>query len=132
MNRLTNLSGSSKFLERGIVAYSNAAKVELLNVNEETIIKFGAVSLEVARQMAEGIKAISGSDIGISITGILGPTGATPTKPVGLVYIGLCDSTICTAREFLFGDDRLLNKDRASQAALEMLRKYLLGISYED
>lgn len=132
MNRLTNLSGSSKFLERGIVAYSNAAKVELLNVNEETIIKFGAVSLEVARQMAEGIKAISGSDIGISITGILGPTGATPNKPVGLVYIGLCDSTICTAREFLFGDDRLLNKDRASQAALEMLRKYLLGISYED
>ncbi|MBS3945114.1 MAG: CinA family protein, partial [Melioribacter sp.] len=131
-NRLTNISGSSKFLERGVVAYSNAAKVEILKVNEDTIANNGAVSLEVAMQMAEGIKSISGSDIGLATTGIMGPTGATPTKPVGLVYIGICDDKICTAKEFRFGDDRLLNKDRASQAALEMLRRNLLGISYDD
>lgn len=131
-NRLTNISGSSKFMERGVVAYSNAAKVELLKVNEDTIAKYGAVSMEVAMQMAEGIKSVSGSDIGLATTGIMGPTGATPNKPVGLVYIGICDDKICSAKEFRFGDDRLLNKDRTSQAALEMLRRNLLGISYDD
>lgn len=131
-NRLTNISGSSNFFERGIVAYSNAAKVEILKVDEDAIAKYGAVSLEVARQMAEGIKSISGTDIGLSTTGIMGPTGATPNKPIGLVYIGICDDKICTAKEFRFGDDRLLNKDRTSQAALEMLRRNLLGIPYDD
>jgi nicotinamide-nucleotide amidase len=132
MSRLTNISGSSQFLERGIVAYSNAAKVELLHVDEDTIQKNGAVSLEVARQLAEGVKAISGTDVGLSVTGIMGPTGASAGKPIGLVFIGLCNDKICTAKEFHFGDDRLLNKDRASQAALEMLRRNLLGISYDD
>ena len=131
-NRLTNVSGSSKFFERGIVAYSNAAKVELLHVNEDSIAKDGAVSIEVARQMAEGVKSISASDLGLAVTGIMGPTGATPGKPVGLVYIGLCDDKICTGKEFRFGEDRLLNKDRTSQAALEMVRRNLLGISYDD
>jgi nicotinamide-nucleotide amidase len=131
-NRLTNISGSSTFYERGVITYSNAAKVELLHVDEDTILKHGAVSLEVVRQMAEGVKATSGIDLGLAVTGILGPTGATETKPVGLVYIGLCDEKICTAKEFHFGDDRLMNKDRASQAALEMLRRHLLGISYDD
>ena len=132
MSRLTNISGSSNFLERGVVAYSNAAKVELLHVDEDTIQKNGAVSLEVARQLAEGVKAISGTDVGLSVTGIMGPTGATVGKPIGLVFIGLCNDKICTAKEFHFGDDRLLNKDRTSQAALEMLRRNLLGISYDD
>ena len=131
-NRLTNVSGSSQYLERGIVAYSNAAKVELLHVNEDSIAQYGAVSIEVARQMAEGIKSISGSDIGLAVTGIMGPTGGSIDKPVGLVYIGICDEKICTAKEFRFGDDRSLNKDRTSQAALEMLRRNLLGISYDD
>lgn len=131
-NRITNLSGSSKYFERGVITYSNAAKVELLHVDEDTIQKNGAVSIEVVRQMAEGVKAISGCDIGIGVTGILGPTGATETKSIGLVYIGLCDDKICTAKEYRFGDDRLLNKDRASQAALELLRRHLLGIPYDD
>lgn len=131
-NRLTNVSGSSEFFERGVITYSNAAKVELLHVDENTIMKYGAVSIEVARQMAEGVKATSGIDIGLAVTGILGPTGATDTKPVGLVYVGLCDEKICAAKEFRFGDNRLINKDRASQAALEMLRRHLLGISYDD
>lgn len=131
-NRLTNISGSSNYFERGIISYSNAAKVELLKVDEDIIHKFGAVSLEVARQMAEGVKSVSGADLGIGITGILGPTGATPGKPVGLVYIGICDDKICSAREYRFGDDRLLNKDRTSQAALDMIRRHLLGIQYDD
>uniref|UniRef100_A0A832DNQ1 CinA-like protein n=1 Tax=Ignavibacterium album TaxID=591197 RepID=A0A832DNQ1_9BACT len=130
--RLTNVSGSSKYFERGIITYSNAAKVELLKVNEDTIAQVGAVSPEVAMQMAEGVRAVSGTDIGISTTGILGPTGATTNKPVGLVYIGYCDEKVCTAKKFLFGDDRILNKQRATQAALEMLRRQLLGISDEE
>jgi competence/damage-inducible protein CinA-like protein len=128
-NMLTNVSGSSNYLERGIVSYSNAAKVEILKVNEDTIVDNGAVSLEVARQMAEGVKSISGTDFGLSTTGIMGPTGATTDKPVGLVYIGLCDDKVCTAKEFHFGDDRILNKQRTAQAALDMLRRHLLGIS---
>jgi len=130
--RITNVSGSSKYFERGIVTYSNASKVELLKVSEDTLAKVGAVSLEVAMQMAEGVRAVSGADIGISTTGILGPTGATTNKPVGLVYIGYCDEKVCTAKKFLFGEDRILNKQRATQAALEMLRRQLLGISDEE
>ncbi len=128
-NMLTNIGGSSVYFERGVVSYSNAAKVEILKVNEDMIAENGAVSIEVARQMAEGIKSISGTDLGLSTTGIMGPTGATTDKPVGLVYIGICDDKVCTAKEFLFGDDRILNKQRAAQAALDMLRRHLLGIS---
>lgn len=131
-SRLTDISGSSNYFERGVVAYSNAAKVEILKVDEDVIQKFGAVSPEVAMQMAEGIRAISGADIGISTTGILGPTGATFNKPVGLVYIGYCDEKVCYSKKFLFGNDRIINKQRASQAALEMLRRNLLRIPDED
>lgn len=128
-NMLTNISGSSAYFERGIVSYSNVAKVEILKVNEDMIVENGAVSIEVVRQMAEGVKAISGTDLGLATTGIMGPTGATADKPVGLVYIGICDEKVCTAKEFQFGDNRLLNKQRAAQAALELLRRHLLGIS---
>ncbi len=129
---LTNISGSSDYFERGIVSYSNAAKVEILRVNEDVILEKGAVSIEVARQMAEGVKATSGADLGLSLTGIMGPTGATPGKPIGLVYIGLCDEKVCTAKKFMFGDDRIMNKQRTAQAALDTLRRYLLGIPYDE
>ncbi|MGB5849678.1 MAG: competence/damage-inducible protein A [Ignavibacteriaceae bacterium] len=129
---LTNISGSSAYFERGIVCYTNASKVEILRVDEDTITKHGAVSLEVAMQMAEGVKSTSGSDIGIAVTGIMGPTGATTDKPVGLVYIGYCDDKVCTAKKFIFGNERLLNKQRTMQAALNMVRKQLLGISLDD
>ena len=128
----TNISGSSKYFERGIVCYSNAAKVELLKVDEDVIAENGAVSLEVAMQMAEGVKSTSGADIGLSTTGIMGPTGATADKPVGLVYIGYCDEKVCTAKKFIFGEDRLLNKQRTAQAALDFVRRQLLGISLDD
>jgi len=131
-NLLTNISGSSKYYERGLISYSNASKVEILKVSEDTIMQNGAVSLEVARQMAEGIKSISGTDLGLSITGIMGPTGGSSEKPVGLAYIGICDDKVCTAKKFQFGDDRFLNKQRAAQAALDMVRRYLLGIPFDE
>jgi nicotinamide-nucleotide amidase len=131
-NMLTNVSGSSKYFERGVICYSNAAKVEILKVNEDTLAEHGAVSMEVAMQMAEGVKSTSGSDIGLATTGIMGPTGATADKPVGLVYIGYCDEKVCTAKKIQFGDDRLLNKQRAAQAALDFVRRQLLGISLDD
>jgi nicotinamide-nucleotide amidase len=131
-NLLTNVPGSSEYLERGIISYSNAAKVELLKVNEDTLNEYGAVSQEVAIQMAEGMKAVSGTDIGVAVTGIMGPTGATPGKPIGLVYIGICNDTYCTAKKYTFGDDRILNKQRTAQAALDLIRKMLLGIPLDD
>lgn len=129
---LTDISGSSNYFERGIISYSNASKVEILKVNEDTIAEHGAVSREVAMQMAEGVKSTSGADIGLATTGIMGPTGATAEKPVGLVYIGYCDEKVCTARKFTFGNDRILNKERTAQAALDFVRKQLLGISTDD
>ncbi|OGU76388.1 MAG: competence/damage-inducible protein A [Ignavibacteria bacterium RBG_16_34_14] len=131
-NVLTNISGSSEYFERGIISYSNASKVEILRVNEDTLAEYGAVSIEVARQMADGVKSIAGADIGLAITGIMGPGGATAGKPVGLVYISVCDDKVCTAKEFRFGEDRLLNKQRTSQAALEMLRRHILGITQDE
>ena len=131
-DRITNVSGSSNYFERGIVTYSNAAKVELLKVEEDVIMKKGAVSEEVAMQMAEGIKSTSGVDIGVALTGIMGPGGAVTNKPVGTVFIGYCDDKVCTAKRFQFGDDRIMNKTRATQAALEMIRRSLLGISFEE
>ena len=129
---LTNISGSSDYFERGVVTYSNGSKVELLKVDEDILANHGAVSQEVARQMAQGVRSISGTDLGLSITGILGPTGAIPGKPVGLVYIALCDNKSVYVKKFLFGEDRLLNKQRATQAALDMIRKHILGIQQDD
>jgi len=131
-HRITNVSGSSDYFERGVVTYSNGAKVEILKVNEDTIAEYGAVSSEVAKQMAEGIRAISGTDIGLATTGIMGPTGATETKSVGLVYVGICDENSTCVKKFQFGDNRIINKERASQAALETLRRHLLGISKDE
>ncbi|MDY0083391.1 MAG: competence/damage-inducible protein A [Ignavibacteriaceae bacterium] len=131
-DRITNISGSSRYYERGVITYSNAAKVELLKVNEDIMAEKGAVSAEVAMQMAEGIKSISGCDIGISLTGIMGPSGGVTDKPVGTVYIGFCDDKFCTAKRFQFGEDRILNKNRSTQAALEMIRRSLLGIPFDE
>jgi len=131
-NRITNINGSSAYFERGVITYSNAAKVELLKVNEDVMAEKGAVSAEIAMQMAEGIKSISGCDIGISLTGIMGPTGGATDKPVGTVYIGFCDDKLCTAKRFQFGEERILNKNRATQAALEMIRRSLLGIPFDE
>jgi nicotinamide-nucleotide amidase len=123
--RFTNISGSSKYFERGVVTYSNEAKTELLNVPTEIIEKYGAVSEEVAILMAEGVRKLARTDYGLSVTGIAGPTGGTPQKPVGLVFIGLAHENDSFAQKFLFGEDRNSNRERAAQAALNLVRLFL-------
>jgi len=127
-HRLTNVSGSSVYFERGVVSYSNESKIQLLGVPKTTIEEHGAVSEETARAMAEGIRRISGTDIGLSVTGIAGPTGGTPEKPIGLVYIGLSDATGTIVKRHMFADERVRFKDRTSQAGLELIRKRILGL----
>jgi nicotinamide-nucleotide amidase len=127
-HRITNISGSSTYFNRGVVTYSNEAKIELLHVGDELIRKFGAVSEEVARAMAEGIRNVSGTDVGVSVTGIAGPTGGTPDKPIGLVFIGLADRVGTIVKRFMLPDERIRFKERTSQAALELVRKRILGL----
>lgn len=125
-HKLTNISGSSEYFERGVVSYSNQSKVELLGVPEAMLQEAGAVSSQTAVAMAEGIRKLSGADFGLSTTGIAGPTGGSKEKPVGLVYIGLASEQTSFAQSFQFFKDRLNNKERSVQAALELLRRELI------
>lgn len=127
-DKITNVSGSSKYFERGVITYSNQSKIELLGVPEEMIKAHGAVSKEVAEEMAAGIRRVARTDIGLSTTGIAGPTGGTPEKPVGLVWIGYADKDTTLALKFHFGDNRARTKERAAQAALELVRRRVLKI----
>lgn len=117
-DRITNVSGSSKYFTMGIVAYSNDVKIKLLGVSPETLKKFGAVSKETALEMAEGMRRLSGTDVALAITGIAGPTGRTKEKPVGLVYISVVSGGRKVVNEYKFVADRKGVKFRASQAAL--------------
>ncbi|MBN1481874.1 competence/damage-inducible protein A [candidate division KSB1 bacterium] len=126
-NRLTNIAGSSSFFERGVISYSNAAKVELLGVPEGLILEHGAVSAQVALAMAEGVQRLAGTDYGLSVTGIAGPSGGTAEKPVGLVFVGYADANSSTFEKFTFANDRIGNKQRSVQAALHLLRKQILN-----
>ena len=127
-DRLTDVPGSSVFLERGVVTYSNTSKVELLGVPSSIIEKHGAVSEEVAILMAEGVKRLAGTDIGLSTTGIAGPAGGTGGKPVGTVFVALSTGEGTTCRRFLFRWDRRRIKEISSQIALNMLRRFLIGV----
>ena len=127
-DKITNVPGSSDYFERGVVAYSNASKIDLLHVPSRLINQHGAVSQEVAEAMASGIRTVSGVDIGLSTTGIAGPAGGTEEKPVGLVWIGYSDVSRTIAVKFQFGRERLIIKQRAAQASLEMVRRRLLKI----
>ena len=124
----TNISGSSSFFDRGIVSYSNEAKMQLLDVTEKDLIDFGAVSNQVAKAMAEGVRKKSDVDIGISTTGIAGPTGGTKEKPVGLVFIGLSTRTNTIVKKYQFKGSRLENKQSTCNAALNMLYEYLKNL----
>jgi nicotinamide-nucleotide amidase len=127
-HRLTQVAGSSAYVDRGAVCYSNRAKTEMLGVPAELIAHNGAVSKEVAAAMACGIRERANVSVGLSVTGIAGPGGGTETKPVGLVYIGLDDGTgQPITQEFRFHGDRNVIKQRSSQAALNLLRRWLLG-----
>jgi PncC family amidohydrolase len=127
-DKLTDIPGSSEYFMGGIIAYSNETKIKLLSVSKNTLSKYGAVSEQVAQEMAEGVKEIFGTKIGISTTGIAGPGGATPEKPVGLVYIGISMKSENLVRKFHFNGNREINKHRSAQAALELLRRAILNI----
>ncbi len=127
-HRLTNIAGSSDCFCCGIISYSNRAKIDLLGVNESLIEEEGAVSPGVAKKMALGVRLSANTDLGLGITGIAGPSGATDKKPVGLVYIALSSRTKQIVQKFILSGNRERIKWGASQAALNMLRKYLLGL----
>jgi nicotinamide-nucleotide amidase len=122
--RITNIPGSSDVFLGGVIAYDNEVKVEALGVRREDIERYGAVSEEVALQMAAGIRKKMGADVGVAVTGIAGPGGGTPDKPVGLIWISVQGSD-SKARRFHVGGDRAEIRQRAAQAALEMVRRTL-------
>lgn len=127
-DRLTDVSGSSLYLERGVVSYSNASKISLLHVPQEILIEHGAVSEATARRMAEGIRTAAVVDLGLSTTGIAGPTGAAPGKPVGTVYIALAHPSGTVCRHCVFHRNRRKVKIAAAYTALMMLREYLITL----
>ena len=125
-SRLTDIAGSSTYVDRSVVSYSNEAKTELLGVPAELIASHGAVSDPVARAMAEGIRSRSGVDVGVGVTGIAGPGGGSPEKPVGTVAIAAVIGSETRSRVFRFHGEREQVKFQASQAALDMVRRMLL------
>jgi nicotinamide-nucleotide amidase len=126
-DRLTDIPGSSMYLERGLVTYSNRSKTDLLGVPEDILQKHGAVSEETARLMAEGVRRLAGTDLGLATTGIAGPDGGSEAKPVGTVFIALADGMESYCRKFSYRWNRRRVKIIASQAALIMLKRYLTG-----
>ena len=124
-HRLTQVAGSSTYVDRGVVCYSNRAKIELLGVSQASLNKYGAVSAQVAKAMAQGIRMRSNVAVGLSVTGIAGPGGGTKEKPVGLVYVGLSAAKKSFTKEFRFHGERESIKLRSSQGALDVLRRWL-------
>jgi nicotinamide-nucleotide amidase len=120
-NRLTNVPGSSEIYYGGLITYSNQSKINDLDIPAKSIDDFGAVSQEVALEMAKNIRAKFKTDIGVSVTGIAGPGGGTGLKPVGLVYVGYCDKNILKVEKFNFTSNRESNKIRTSQAVFNFI-----------
>ncbi|HVP40101.1 MAG TPA: CinA family nicotinamide mononucleotide deamidase-related protein [Candidatus Saccharimonadales bacterium] len=146
--RITRVPGSSEWFERGVIAYSNRAKTELLGISEELLAAHGAVSAEVAAAMAQGVRERSGTDLGLGVTGIAGPGGGTPEKPVGLVYVGLdwgagvaggdarrgaraAAPAGGAVRQLRLAGERELVRERAVTIALDMVRRLALGLPLE-
>jgi nicotinamide-nucleotide amidase len=126
-NRITNVPGASSVFIAGYVCYANQAKIGMLDVAPELLEAHGAVSKSVARALAEHARASAGCDYALATTGVAGPTGGSPEKPVGTVYVGLASADLETiAKRFFFPTDRETFKQLAAQAAFEMLRKKLL------
>jgi PncC family amidohydrolase len=124
-HRITNVPDSSNYYDCSVIAYSNKLKIDILHVSPETLTKFGAVSRQTAIEMAQGIKQVSGSDLALAVTGIAGPAGGTPEKPVGLVYICLASDESVVCEEFRFNGKREEIKFQASEVALEMIKKHV-------
>ncbi len=121
----TDVAGSSQWFECGFITYSNAAKVRDLGVSERTLVDHGAVSEATVREMAAGALRVSGADVAVAISGIAGPDGGTPTKPVGMVWFGLAwkgaGEVVVIAERQLFGGDRELVRRRSVERALQMV-----------
>lgn len=124
-DRLTDVPGSSRYLILSVVAYHNRAKEELLGVPKEMLRRDGAVSAQVARAMAEGVRRSAGTDVGLAVTGLAGPSGGSPQKPVGLVYLAVADRRQTAIARHQFHGDRLAIKAQAAQMALDVLRRSL-------
>ena len=125
---ITNVPGSSDYFKGSVVAYSNEVKIALLGVKKVTIESYGAVSEQTALEMAQGGRKLLDVDICISDTGIAGPSGATSEKSVGLFYLGLADEDESLSQKHVFRENRQGNKRDAAEAALNMLKQYLLKV----
>jgi nicotinamide-nucleotide amidase len=125
-SRLTDVPGSSRYVQQAVVTYANESKTQLLGVPRALLAEHGAVSEPVALAMADGIRARAAVDIGIGVTGIAGPGGGTPEKPVGTVAVAAVTAASARARTFRFHGERANVKFQASQAALDMVRRMLL------
>ncbi len=126
-HRVTNVPGSSDYFLGGVVAYANEAKERLLHVHHETLERYGAVSRETALEMAEGARQAFGADVGVAVTGIAGPGGGLPEKPVGLTWIAVSTRQMEVAESHTFSGERLAIKQQASEAALALLARVLEG-----
>lgn len=124
-DHITNISGSSEYFLGGVVAYSNQAKITLLGVDEKSLVEHGAVSREVAAEMAIGCRRAFKSDIAVSTTGIAGPTGGTKSKPVGLVWFGVTDGDSSFTEQVVFSGDRESIKEQATAHALDLVLRFL-------
>jgi PncC family amidohydrolase len=126
-DRITNIPGSSDYFLGGVVAYAYEAKVLILGVSWETLQRFGAVSRETVLEMAHGAHKVLGADLAVSVSGIAGPGGGLPNKPVGTTWLGLVAKEGEWARVFRFGGDRQQNKSSSAEAALGLVLDYLNG-----
>jgi len=127
---ITNVPGSSDYYKGSVTAYSNEVKIKIIGVKEDTINQYGAVSYQVAEEMALGGRKILASDICLADTGIAGPTGATPGKPVGLFYIGLSHQAGTYSQKHNFQGNREQNKGNAAETALGWLKEYLISLQH--
>ena len=125
--RITDVAGSSDYFEAGLVTYSNRAKERFLSVPHEVIAAKGSVSPETAEAMARGVRVATGADIGVAVTGIAGPGGGTPEKPVGLVYIGLAMADETITRRHQFQGDRTTVRQKTTEEALRLAIEVLEG-----
>lgn len=119
--RLTDIAGSSAYVIGGVVTYSNEAKQQWVNVQESTLIQHGAVSAQTALEMAQGARERFGTDLAVSITGIAGPGGGTPEKPVGLTYIGIASHEGIRVEQYIWPGNRVENRDSSVEAALKLI-----------
>ncbi len=124
-HRLTSVPGSSAWFERGVMVYSNRAKEDLLGVPADVLRAHGAVSAPCAEAMVRGVRRLAGADCGLAVTGIAGPSGGSPAKPVGTVFIGVAVGPAVSTHHFLFRGDRASVKWQSAQAALDLLRRRL-------